>query len=376
MKASLANIRNVIWSEPDPLLFAAGQRGELLVAEIRLALASILLLIPIVNLPLLTDRRESVVGLVVTLGVVLLSLGAYFITRRDHHYPWMGFVTCSFDVTLVSLALASFFLFQQPHTAVNSKVVFEGYFLAIGATALRYDRRICVVAGVLCLVEYFAIVFFAATRWNLNDDIYAPFIYGAFSWSTQISRLILMLTASLLSLAVVARTQQLMRLSTSDPLTGVFNRGYFNDRIGVEFSRAARYKQPLAVAMVDVDRFKTLNDLHGHVVGDIVLRMVASALRHSFRKSDIVARYGGDEFIITMPETDTILAARRLEEFREMIANTPVLLPKTSRTITVSVSAGVAGLSETDHHAEQVVGLADARLFKAKAEGRNRVVAG
>jgi hypothetical protein len=134
-------------------------------------------------------------------------------------------VSSSFDVTLITAALGLFLLTNQPHTAVNSKVVFEGYFLAIGSTSLRYDKRICITAGLLAFAEYFAIVFFAARRWDLNSPVYAPYPYGLFSWSAQISRLIMMLTAAALGVALVSRSQRLLQLATSDPLTGLFNRG-------------------------------------------------------------------------------------------------------------------------------------------------------
>ncbi len=81
----------------------------------------------------------------------------------------MHFITSAFDVSLVSGALTVFLLLNRPHTAVNSKVIFEGYFLAIAGTSLRYDRRVCVTAGLLAFAEYLAIVYFAATHWDLNN---------------------------------------------------------------------------------------------------------------------------------------------------------------------------------------------------------------
>jgi diguanylate cyclase (GGDEF)-like protein len=374
MGSRLERLYEAFWSTPDPLLIAAGVRGEQLVARIRLALAAVLLLIPASNVLLQSDLRESLVGLSATVGVFLISLAAYILTERDYHRPWFGLVTSCFDVTLVSAALSIFLLFGEPHTAVNSKVVFEGYFLAIGATTLRYDKRICVVATLLALVEYFDVVVIASTWWDLNNPIYAPFSYGMFSWTAQTSRLILMLTAGLLSLAVVSRTQQLLRLSTSDPLTTLFNRGYFGERIAVEVSRASRYKQALTIAMVDVDHFKSFNDQHGHVAGDTVLQMIASTLRCSFRKSDIVARYGGEEFVIVMPETDSKTASRKLEEFRRTVENTPLQVSKAHSPVYITISAGVAGLPNDGMKDEDIINIADARLFQAKRNGRNRIV--
>jgi diguanylate cyclase (GGDEF)-like protein len=375
IKSRLQGVRHSVWSKQDPLLTAAGMRGEQLVARVRLALAGILLLIPMANVFFQATLRESLVGVGVTASVFLLSLLAFVLIERGYHRPWFGLATSYFDVSLVSAALAIFLIFDQPHTAVNSKVVFEGYFLAIAATTLRYDKRICVTAGLLALVEYLGIVVVAATRWDLNNSsVYAPFEYGMFSWASQISRLILILTASLLSLAVVTRTQQLLRLATSDPLTTLFNRGYFGERIAAEVSRASRYRQALTVAMVDVDHFKSFNDQHGHAAGDTVLQMIASTLRRSFRKSDIVARYGGEEFVIAMPETDTDTACRKLEDVRQAIAATPVQVSKNAQPVYITISAGLAGLPDDGTNDEDLISVADARLFEAKRNGRNQIV--
>lgn len=370
------DIINRLWPSPDPLLRAAGSRGELLVARIRLLLTTILLLIPITNLSFTfsLNNRESLVGLGVTTVAFILSFTVYLLVGQDLNRPLLGFASSSFDVTLVSGALAIFLIFNAPHTAVNSKVVFEGYFLAIGATSLRYDRRICRLVGFLAISEYFSIVIFAFVRWDLNNNIYAPFPYGMFDWSSQVSRLILILTASLLSDAVVSRTQQLLRLSMSDPLTSLFNRGYFDERIAVEVSRACRYQKPLSIAMIDVDYFKLFNDTHGHMAGDRALRVIASTLSHSFRQSDIVVRYGGEEFVIVMPETDTTTASQKLESVRQAIANAPIQLTVAGEAVGVTISAGLAGLPNDGSSAEELLNVADTRLFQAKGAGRNRIV--
>ena len=366
--------RNTLWSDPDPLLTAAGASGEFLVAKVRLLLTAVLMLIPVANLLLGANSFERAVGFSLTSTAVVISLIVYLMIERGFNRPWLGLITSCLDVTLVSSALATFLLLDQPHSAINSKVVFEGYFIAIGATCLRNDRRVCAIAGFLAIGEYWAIAAFAATNWDLNNAIYAPYIYGLFSWNSQISRLILILTASLLSIAVVSRTRELLRLATSDPLTRLFNRAYVSERVGVEFSRAWRYRRPIAIAMVDVDNFKSFNDKHGHAAGDLVLKSIADALRSSFRKSDIVGRYGGDEFVIVMPETDARTAARKLDAFRETIANAPIHPSRTGKSITITVSAGLAGFPDDGTKQEDLLAVADARLFKAKDAGRNRIV--
>src|SRR3984957_5395119 len=235
MNLSLRGFLGSLWSRPDPLLAEAGVAGELLVAKIRLWLAALLLLIPAINTAFFpVNLKESIVGLTLTCSTFLLSVIVYLLISREYNPSWLSFAGSSLDVTMVSIGLALFLIMNEPHTAVNSKVVFEGYFLAIGATSLRYDKRVCITAGLLAVGEYLAIVYFAATHWNLNSPIYSPYPYGLFGWSAQIARLIMMATACLLSLALVSRSQKLLLAATSDTLTGLFNRGYFEERFAIE----------------------------------------------------------------------------------------------------------------------------------------------
>jgi two-component system, cell cycle response regulator len=377
MNLSFRNFLGSLWSRPDPVLAEAGVAGELLVAKIRLCLATLLLLIPTINTVFFpVDVKESIVGLSLTSATFLLSIIVYLLISREYNPSWLSFVSSGFDVTLVSIGLALFLVMNQPHTAVNSKVVFEGYFLAIGATSLRYDKRICITAGLLAFGEYFGILYFTTTHWDLNSPAYSPYPYGLFGWSAQISRLIILLTASALSLAVVSRGQRLLQLATSDPLTGLFNRGYVDDRFAVELSRARRYGKQLTIAVIDADRFKLLNDKHGHPAGDLVLRRIGTILRDSFRQSDTAGRYGGEEFVVILPEIDIESAERKLESVRELVASTPVALAVRGETVQVTISAGLASFPQDGEDAAELFALADERMFQAKKEGRNRVVAG
>src|SRR5256885_306122 len=122
MSLSLKNFTEPIWSRPDPILAEAGVAGELFVAKIRLGLAAILLLIPISNsLFFPIESKEGLVGLSLTSATFLFSFVAYFLISREYNPSWLSFASSSFDVTLVSSALAVFFFMNQPHTAVNSK---------------------------------------------------------------------------------------------------------------------------------------------------------------------------------------------------------------------------------------------------------------
>jgi len=367
-----------IWSRPDPVLAQAAIAGEHLVAKIRLSLATVLLLIPLINSLFFfpVELKEGLVGISLVSGTFLLSVIMYALISRNYNPRWLPFASSAFDVTLISIALTMFLLMDEPHTAVNSKVVFEGYFLAIGATSLRYDKRICITAGLLAFVEYFAIVYFAASHWDLNSPKYAPYIYGIFGWSNEVSRLIMMLTASALSLALVSRSQRLLQLATSDPLTGLFNRGYVEDRLAIELSRARRYGNVLTLAVIDADRFKALNDTHGHAAGDFVLKKIGALLRDSFRQSDTTARYGGEEFVVLLPETDIEAAWRKVESLRELVAATPIQLGLQAQSVQITISAGLASFPDDGDDAAELLAAADERMFRAKRQGRNLVVAG
>jgi two-component system, cell cycle response regulator len=365
-----------LWSRPDPVLAEAGVAGELFVAKVRLFLATVILLIPVINsLFFPVEPKEAIVGMSLATGTFLVSVIVYLMISREYNPGWLSFASSSFDVTLVSSALALFLVLGEPHTAVNSKVVFEGYFLAIGSTSLRYDKRVCITAGLLACGQYFAIVYFAATHWDLNNVMYAPYPYGLFSWSAQISRLIIMAIAAVLSLSLVFRSQKLLHLATSDPLTGLFNRGYVDDRLAMELSRAKRYRKVLTIAVIDADRFKLLNDTHGHSAGDFVLRKIGAILRGSFRQSDTVGRYGGEEFVVILPETDIEAAERKVEFLRDLVARTQIELATRGESVRVTISAGLASFPQDGKDTAELFASADERMFQAKRDGRNRVIA-
>jgi two-component system, cell cycle response regulator len=375
MKSQARSQLLAVWSRPEPVLAEAGLAGEVLVAKVRLGLATALLLIPVINkLFFEWDPGEMLVGMVLTTAIFAICLIAYVLVAREYNPPWLGFASSSFDVTVVSGALAFFLFLNQPHTAVNSKVIFEGYFLAIASTSLRYDKRVCISAGALALTEYLAIVVFASRHWDLNNAMYSPYPYGMFSWSAQLSRLIILLAASVLSLALVYRSQTLLQMATSDPLTGLFNRGYIDERMALEIGRAERYGRLLTIAVIDVDHFKALNDAHGHLSGDVVLRSFGRLLGDSFRTSDTTGRYGGEEFVVLLPETGLETAQRKLNAVRTQIASTPIRLAGREEYTQITISVGLAGFPQDGRDAARLFAVADERMFQAKREGRNRVV--
>ena len=166
--------------------------------------------------------------------------------------------------------------------------------------------------------------------------------------------------------------RELRQLAITDGLTQLANRRHFDERIHEEAERCQRYGRLLVLLMLDIDHFKQVNDTYGHPAGDLVLRRVADICRESTRGLDLVARFGGEEFAILLPETDVAGALQLAERIREDVQATPMLYG--DRTIRVTVSCGLAQLGQGDSDARQLLKDADAALYEAKKGGRNRVI--
>lgn len=365
----------LLLTRPDPLQIDAGAEGELIVARVRTVLILLLLPIPVINLMLDPFVTGGLIGLVTCLIALALAVGVQVLLRRDIYRPWLGFATSLLDVSLVSAGLAAFLPLQEPITAVNSRLLFEVYFIAIGATALRYDARVSIAAGWAAVIQYLALVLYTHANYDLYDPALDPHGYGSFDWATQVSRLLLLGVATLLAAAIVLRSQRLRRQSWSDRLTGLPNRAYLDERMQAELSRARRYSEPVALAMIDVDHFKRFNDTWGHAAGDVALRLVARAILAATRQSDLVVRYGGEEFVALFPGMDSAAALARVEEIRRTVEGLPCPIPRRPEVARVTISIGLASYGFDGTQAVDLLDKADARLFQAKASGRNRVVA-
>jgi diguanylate cyclase (GGDEF)-like protein len=157
-----------------------------------------------------------------------------------------------------------------------------------------------------------------------------------------------------------------------DPLTQVWNRGVFQRELPRSLQLRALLEEPACLAVVDIDRFKQINDEHGHTTGDAALELVAGALVRSFpRRSDVVTRLGGDEFAVILPSTTTDVGLRLAERFMEIVRN--ISMPEPHEGVELTVSVGVAQALPGEN-ADSWLARADAALYEAKAQGRNRVV--
>jgi two-component system cell cycle response regulator len=173
--------------------------------------------------------------------------------------------------------------------------------------------------------------------------------------------------------SVLSHREQLEALAKTDELTGCLSRRYLMERLEHELERAARYQRLIAIAMLDIDNFKRLNDTLGHTRGDAALRTIGGVLRRSLRGADFVGRYGGDEFLIVLPETGAAGALELAERIREGIGRRT--FDFRGRKMRLTVSGGVASYPEAGIlTAEELIDLADQALYRAKWEGRNKIV--
>jgi len=172
--------------------------------------------------------------------------------------------------------------------------------------------------------------------------------------------------------ALERANEQLAKLSMTDRLTGLLNRGTWENLVDAEYERFRRYGQATSLVMFDIDHFKPVNDTYGHLSGDEVIRHTADVTRNNIRQSDSAGRYGGEEFGIILPETDAESARIICERIREAIENSTV--STTAGDIRYTVSMGIAQLTETPENYMQWMQKADEALYKAKESGRNKVV--
>ena len=169
-------------------------------------------------------------------------------------------------------------------------------------------------------------------------------------------------------------SQRLHEMSTLDGLTRQLNHRAIYERLSEEIERARRYKYPLSVILCDLDHFKEVNDTHGHLAGDAVLREGAAALRRCLRATDVLGRYGGEEFLAVLPQVDLAAAGAAAERLRQALEGCAVSLDTGAR-VAITGSFGVSSQNELETHptADLLVSLADRRLYEAKAAGRNCV---
>ena len=214
---------------------------------------------------------------------------------------------------------------------------------------------------------------YIAVYWNssrISEDLVVPGVFFLGGWFVLLVSFLSQHTA-----VDVRRMVLLEQENITDALTGIFNRRYLERHLTEEIAMSRRYNLPLSVLMIDIDRFKTINDTYGHLEGDLVLHRLAQLAAHTVRETDVVARYGGEEILVIAPNTMIKTAETLAERLRVEIQAASLLSPdvQTDPPRKVTVSIGVAGFNQEMRGIRDLINRADEALYRAKGGGRNRV---
>ncbi len=175
--------------------------------------------------------------------------------------------------------------------------------------------------------------------------------------------------------ALQCANEQLEQLATHDPLTGLANRRKFVERFAYEMARADRIRMPPSLLMIDIDHFKAINDQHGHLAGDACLKALAARLAESVRAVDLVARFGGEEFVVLLPETSVAQSLIAAERMRFKVEAQPVGIGDGAPPAALTISVGAASAAGAATTLDEILARADEAVYRAKHAGRNQVCA-
>jgi len=361
-RSAFAALIGQIGPETDQLILRARASGERWVAGVRLFLVAGLSVLVVAMAP---AQRWTGLTLLLLVGLLHALLLAWLAFRVAE--PWVPWLSCAADVALTSAALLFVLRHGGPGSALPTRSLYELYFLVIMSAGLRYDWRLCIWTAGLCILAHALLLWVAAGALGVES---ADLGVGRANQAVHFAMLAL---GGIIMAAVAQRAKRLRLMVGVDHLTGLSQRAPFVERIDEELARARRRGAPLSVAILDLDGFKAFNDTFGHPVGDRALQAVATRLRSSVRKSDLVARFGGEEFVVAFPETAVDQARQRVEHIRAELARVSIQVGRGEQR-QVTVSAGLGSWPADGETFDAVLTTADARLYEAKRSGKNRVV--
>ena len=370
LRNTLGKLVHALRERPDEILLEVGAGGELLVARLRVVVAVLLIVLPLLNYATGGTVVESTAGLVGAGLILLFSQLWLSLARRQRRHRWLPMVSSAFDVSMVSLVLL-LLARETPAAALNSAVVWGCYPLAVFATALRHDLRVTLATGGLALMQS-VLLWLAIT--SLSDGPLVSATYGTVTASTQLQRAVLLLAVTLVTAMVVFRAQRLALLSGTDGLTGLPNRSYLTLRVPLQLRDARDAGQTLSLALIDLDHFRHINAELGHLAGDRALRHAVDVMRLELGRDEPMIRVGGEEFVVVL-RRPIGAAWERLEVLRRRLEGQPFVPEADVEPRKLTFSAGLASFPQDANDLSGLMRRADLRLGLAKANGRNRVVA-
>jgi len=362
-------------SRPDEVMLDLGAGGELLVARIRALLSALsLLLAPVALIGNQGAGKltELMIGLGATVFINICAQIWLALARNRRRHNWLPYATTTYDVTTTTLVLALLHL-SDPVAPFNSIIVWVFYLISISMTALRNDGRLTLYAGGMAMLQYSLLVGMLLAMAESPEQLVSV-DYGTVSVGAQIERVVLMLLMTVLTATVVYRMQRLIESSGSDGLTGLPNRSWLVQRMPRILEAAREDNQSLTVALLDLDRFKRINDQYGHLTGDRAIRHVVGSMREILRERERLVRIGGQEFVLVMycPIGN---AWERLDRLRQLMAERPFVPERGGDPLHITFSGGLSAYPSDGNNVSSLLRTADRRLQVAKHEGSNRVVA-
>jgi len=359
-----------------------------------------------VVLLLISFSRSKTRGLkVFSAGFACLALGFFLLANRTNFQDWLTIILAN---TLICLGISCFRVGLAKFLKLkNNYYIYELFLLVLMSAALVYFTYVSpsVIARVINVSIYIAVISFICS-WQLlriKDVKMAlaqivtaiPFVTTGFFYAfraiyalfeaeigdfmqagtmhqlalLELIFLILMSTFGMLLLVTTKLENKLLHQNVTDSLTGLYNRRALETNVGIEVARTKRHKLKLSILMIDLDYFKAVNDNYGHQVGDTVLATLGKRLIASLRTEDIIIRYGGEEFLVVLPETDLQQASKVAEKLRVSIKKSPLC---ENPVVSMTASLGV-GIMSQDESLDIIIDRVDHALYDAKDTGRDKV---
>ncbi|NVK21476.1 MAG: GGDEF domain-containing protein [Kangiellaceae bacterium] len=354
------------------LLLDASDSGERLIALFRLLIYSVIGIIPIAIYLLTEDSRpELVITAFASLVAIAFAVLVYILTLEKVRWPKLAWYATFFDISSVSIILLLFALFGKPLVATNSMIIWQFYGVMIFISTLRLNYRITAFAGVICIVQYFLLTVFIAYRWQLTQEGVFSESYGSFYWPVQIARILILVAITAVSVGFVIRSRRLVIYSGTDSLTGLKNRAYFEYKFSSLLKDSSIHEQPITLAFLDMDHFKSINDRYGHATGDLALQKTADVLRKHAERSH-VARWGGEEFVMMWKNTNKQQALEIINDIRFELRHGFEV--EDNLNLKLKLSAGLVETPRESDNPHDLINIADDRMLMAKRKGRDQVV--
>lgn len=352
-----------------PLRFVAGENEHML-GRLRVLVVALLTVLPTWRVA--TQGFADPVyrwSFILNSAILVAATALVLLHRRLRFEPWQGRLSSVLDVSLVTLILLVYTAVAGHEAGMLNRNTFPVYCIAIMAAGLRLDYGAVVLAAVAGLLGYAAVV--GAGLMHPSAAGFDAERVGTLLFD-QLNRFVVMFVAALVALAVVRVGVRLVELASLDGVTLALNRTAFDTVLRLEVERARRAGEPFVLAVIDLDDLKRLNDEHGHPRGDEALRLLSRRLSTVLRKSDVIARYGGDEFTVLMPKARAADAVRRLDDLRATLAEHGLTIGSTH--LPLRITAGIACFPEDGTEELTLHDVADSRLVAGKRAGRDRVI--